>query len=134
MGLKMGVSHFLQVVIMVALVSAIGIMMYTGATGLFGAWAKSPQVIVSGAYLIGPSNTVVTVRNTGNAPANMVSLEIRDSGGNLLGSNTTAITIEPGKTVNVDVGVPANLTPGDMLDIIVSLDDGSLVKFTLPVQ
>ena len=131
---RRGISHFLQVVIMVALVSAIGIMMYTGAIGLFGTWSKSYQIIVPGAYLLGPTNLAVGLKNTGNAPANIVSLSVTDGSGNTLGSNKTTITINPGKTVTVDVTVSSGLTSGDIVNIVVNLDDGSLVKFTVPLQ
>lgn len=128
-----GVSHFLQVVIMVALVSAIGILMYSGATGLFTSWSRTSEVIVPGAYLIGNS-VAVNVRNAGSTVVSISGIDLY-SGGSLLSSTNTSIFLDPGKTITVSLQVQAgSITPGDVVDIVVRLGDGSTIKYTMPVQ
>ncbi len=131
--LRPGVSHFLQVVIMVALVSAVGVLMYSGAAGLLGNWGTSSQVIASGAYLIGPSNIIITLKNAGNAPVNVSAVEVY-SGVSQVGVNNTMVRIEPGKSVAFKVTSSGQLVTGQLIDIVVRLADGSVIKYRLPMQ
>jgi len=133
MGVRAGVSHFLQVVIMVALVSAVGVLMYSGAAGLLGNWGASSQVIASGAYLISPSNVIITLKNTGNAPATVTSVEVY-SGGAQVGINSTALSIDPGRSQAYVVSASGTLVSGQLVDVVVRLSDGAVIKYRLPLQ
>lgn len=130
---RAGVSHFLQVVIMVALVSAVGVLMYSGAAGLLGNWGASSQVIASGAYLIDSSNVVITLKNTGNSPANITLIELY-SGGILMGTNNTVLMIDPGKSQSYSISTTGTLVTGQLVDVVVRLADGAVIKYRLPLQ
>jgi len=118
---------------MVALVSAVGVLMYSGAAGLLGNWGTSSQVIASGAYLIGPSNLIITLKNAGNAPVNISSVEVY-SGVNQVGVNKTTILIDPGKSIAFQISANGQLITGQLIDIVVRLADGSVIKYRLPMQ
>ncbi len=130
---RAGVSHFLQVVIMVALVSAVGVLMYSGAAGLLGNWGASSQVIASGAYLLSSNDLIVTIKNTGNSPATVTALEVYAAGGQI-GSNTTSVTIEPGRSQSYHITTTSPLINGQLVDVVVRLSDGAVIKYRLPLQ
>jgi archaellum component FlaF (FlaF/FlaG flagellin family) len=119
---------------MVALVSAIGILMYSGATGLFTSWSRTSEVVVPGTYLIGNS-IAVNVRNAGSTVVSIEGIDIYKTDGTLLVSSNTSIILDPGKTVTISSQVPqGSVIPGDVVDIVVRLGDGSTIKYTMPVQ
>jgi len=62
---RRGISHFLQVAIMVALVSTLGLLMYSGALNLFTGWGNTKQLIIQSAYRLGNQINIV-VKNTGS--------------------------------------------------------------------
>lgn len=130
---RAGVSHFLQVVIMVALVSAVGVLMYSGAAGLLGNWGASSQVIASGAYLIGSDTVIVTLRNAGNSPTNITLIELY-SGESLIGTYNTPSSIYPGKSHSYSITINGTLVSGQLVDIVVKLSDGAIIKYRLPLQ
>lgn len=130
---RAGVSHFLQVVIMVALVSAVGVLMYSGAAGLLGNWGASNHVIASGAYLISSDKVIITLKNTGNSPANITLIELY-SGQTLVGSNNTSLLIDPGKSQSYSFSTNGGMVPGQLVDIVVRLSDGAVIKYRLPLQ
>ena len=121
-------------IILVALVSAVGLIMYTGASSLLGNWSKSTQVVVPGAYLLGAKDIVVNLKNTGNTPAHVESMEIYDSNGNNLATVQVNKTIEIGKTYAVNATLSTTLFPGDVVSIVIFLGSGDVIKYTVPLQ
>ena len=121
-------------VILVALVSAVGLIMYTGASSLLGNWSKSTQVVVSGAYLLGDNIIVVNLKNTGNTPALIDSMEVYDSYGTNLANILVNQTIDIGKTLALNVTLNSPLSPGDVISVVLYLGSGEVIKYTVPLQ
>ena len=130
---RRGISHFLQVVIMIALVSAVGLLLYSGVQGLLGPWTKSPQVLLTGAYKVG--NTLyLSIKNTGNIPVNITSMTIYDESGNAIASINSPIALNPAEAKTVSVTPNAQLTLGDVVNILMNLSDGSVIKLKASIE
>jgi len=129
---RRGISHFLQVVIMVALVTTLGLMLYSGSLDLLSGWSKSKQIILQSVYRIG-SDAYLVIKNIGTSTANVSGVSLYSSG-TLLGSNNTSILIEPGKAKEVKVTLNNSFNPDSTVDVIVKLDDGSVFKFRTVVE
>mgnify|MGYP000229832727 FL=1 len=117
---------------MVALVTTLGLMLYSGSLDLLSGWSKSKQIILQSVYRIG-SDAYLVIKNTGTSTVNISGVSLYSSGA-LLGSNNTSILIEPGKAKEVKVTLNNSFNPDSTVDVIVKLDDGSVFKFRTVVE
>lgn len=128
-----GVSYFLQMVILVGLVTVVGAMLYAGATGLFAGWTKNYQLSVTNAYLIG-GKLYVALKNTGNVPIQIDAVTIYPyNGSSPLGTTSLNKYLNPGDLLNVEITV-SGLKPGQIVEILVTTKEGFAQKFVQTVQ
>ncbi len=131
MGVRPGISHFLEIVIMVGLVGVLGMLLYSGALDLFAGWGNVQQLTINSVYRIGNDLNVI-VANKGSTLASIESVMIYHLNGTLLGTSTGA-TVEPGK-VAVFTFPNIGVSEGELVDILVTTSDGSSFKFRVAVQ
>ena len=130
---RSGVSHFLQVVIMVALVTTLGLMMYGGALQLFSGWGSYKQVIVKNVYEIG-NNLVIVLENKGSSEVIVIEVDIYKNSNTPITSWNGSISIIPGESTQVTLLNTGNLKPGDIVEIVITLSDNSLFKYRVSVE
>ncbi len=130
---RLAISVFLQIIILVLITMALGVLVYTGATGLMSNWFVNKQVMVSGAYSIG-NNVYVSVRNSGNVPIVIDTVTIYATNGTSLGSSDSDQKLEPGKAYTFVIDVKGAVTVGDTIDVYIKLSDGEVTKVRLVLQ
>lgn len=128
-----GVSVFLQIVILVLVTMALGVLIYTGATGLMSNWFVNKQVMVTGAYLIG-SDVYISIRNAGNVPVNITLVTIYDVQGTMLGSCSPNNILNPGEGITIKVNTTGAVNVGDTIDIYIELENGESTKIRSVLQ
>jgi len=131
MGVRPGLSHFLEIVIMVGLIGVLGMLLYSGALDLFAGWGNVQQLTINSVYKIG-DNVNVTVTNMGNTIVSIDSVKIYDLNGNLLGSSTGGL-IEPGRSMEYSF-TNTTVSEGELIDVLVVTTDGKTFKFRVAVQ
>ncbi len=131
---RKGVSHFLEVVILVGLVGTLGMLIYSGALDLFAGWGDVKQVTIQSVYVL--NNTLyVVVSNKGSSAVDINSVSVYSLNGSLIGGTTVPAKIGPGKVSSFAIDVSGvGLQEGDLVDIIISTEDGSAFKFRVAVQ
>jgi|Deesub1362B_J571_1020462.scaffolds.fasta_scaffold00004_367 hypothetical protein len=134
---RKGVSVFLQIVILVIIVLALGVMVYSGASGLMNNWFTNRQINVLGAFTIG-SNIIVNAKNAGNIPVTIESIEILDMNGVII-ANTSAdlpLTLQPGDAAKITLTIDpaATISQGDIVDIYIYIENGEIFKVRLSLQ
>jgi|GEM_PF-1169975 len=130
---RLGVSHFLQVVIMVALVTTLGLMMYGGALQLFSGWGSYKQAIVKNVYEIG-NNLVIVLENKGSSEVIVIEVDIYKNSDTPIASWNGSISISPGESTRVTLLNTGNLKPGDSVEVVITLSDISLFKYRVSVE
>ncbi len=131
MGVRPGISHFLEIVIMVGLVGVLGMLLYSGALDLFAGWGNVQQLTINSVYRIGDDLNVI-VANKGSTLASIESVMVYHLNGTLLGTSSGAV-VEPGK-VAVFTFQNISVSEGELIDILVTTSDGSSFKFRVAVQ
>ncbi len=131
MGVRPGISHFLEIVIMVGLVGVLGMLLYSGALDLFAGWGNVQQLTINSVYRIGDDLNVI-VANKGSTLASIESVMVYHLNGTLLGASSGAV-VEPGK-VAVFTFQNISVSEGELIDILVTTSDGSSFKFRVAVQ
>ena len=131
MALRPGISHFLEVVIMVGLVGVLGMLLYSGALDLFAGWGNVQQLTINSVYKVG-SDLNVTVANKGSSAIDLTKIYLYDINGNLIGV-VNGSTILPGK-VAIYTFTNALVGEGELVDILLTTSDGSTFKFRVAVQ
>ncbi len=134
MAVRKGISHFLEVVILVGLVGTLGMLIYSGALDLFAGWGDVKQVTIQSTYEL--NNTLyVIVSNKGSTAVDIASVSVYSLNGSLIGSVNTPTKIAPGKVSVFTMPLTnATLQEGDLVDIVISTEDGSAFKFRVAVQ
>jgi len=130
---RSGVSHFLQVIIMVALVATLGLMMYSGALQLFSGWGTYRNVIIRGAYKIGDNLTLV-LSNTGSSLLEIKGIDIYKPSASLIDSWEGLIKLQPGESYKINIENIKNVNPGDDVEIVITLSDETVFKYRVTVQ
>ncbi len=134
MASRRGISHFLEVVILVGLVGTLGMLIYSGALDLFAGWGDVKQVTIQSTYLINDTLNIV-VSNKGSTTVEIDSVGVYFINGTLLGQASGPAKIGPGKVGKFTLTVPLGaLQEGDLIDIVISTGDGSAFKFRVAVQ
>ncbi len=134
MASRRGISHFLEVVILVGLVGTLGMLIYSGALDLFAGWGDVKQVTIQSTYLINDTLNIV-VSNKGSTTVEIDSVGVYFINGTLLGQASGPGKIGPGKVGKFTLTVPLGaLQEGDLVDIVISTGDGSAFKFRVAVQ
>lgn len=128
-----GVSVFLQIVILVLVTMALGVLIYTGATGLMSNWFVNKQVMVTGVYSIG-NDVYISIRNAGNVPVNITLVTIYDVQGTLLGSYSPNNILNPGEGITIKINTTGAVNVGDTIDIYIELENGESTKIRSVLQ
>jgi len=131
LAVRSGISHFLQVVIMVGLVGTLGMLIYSGALDLFAGWGDVQQITIQSVYKVG-NDVQIVVANKGSSLLSVERILVYHINGTLLG-NITGTSIEPGK-VKVFTLVNPPIGEGELVDILLTTVDGSTFKFRVAVQ
>jgi len=131
MGVRAGISHFLEVVIMVGLVGVLGMLLYSGALDLFAGWGNVQQITINSVYKIG-SDLNVTVANRGSTPVEVYVISIYRLDGTQLGSQNGGV-IGPGKVMIFSFPNTA-VAEGELVDILITTVDGATFKYRVAVQ
>lgn len=128
---KKGLSYFIALVMAIIITIALGSILFASSTGLFGSWYANKQVQVTGVYKLSNGTVVVSIKNAGNVPVRTdVSLQTSTGVSQSLG---TGIPLRPGESVSVKRSI-TGVEVGDFVEIILTLDDGSVRVFRTPVQ
>ncbi len=131
LAVRAGVSHFLQVVIMVGLVGTLGMLIYSGALDLFAGWGDVQQITIQSVYKVG-NDVQIVVANKGSSLLSIERILVYHINGTLLG-NITGTSIEPGKVKVFTLANPP-VGEGELVDILLTTTDGSTFKFRVAVQ